>query len=60
MRIARLLSLLLGAALCVALLAAGVTQEVPMGALHGKLTMKENGKVLPKAFVTLEYKGEGV
>lgn len=53
----RLLSLLLGVALCVALLSASVTQEVPRGGLHGFVTMTENGKHLPKAWVSVELLG---
>lgn len=53
----RTFTLLLGAVVCVALLSASVTQEVPRGSLHGVATMKENGKRLPKAWVTLLYMG---
>jgi len=34
-------------------LAYGVTEEVPLGRVDGKLTMKENGRPLPEALVTL-------
>jgi uncharacterized protein YfaS (alpha-2-macroglobulin family) len=50
----RILSLVLGALLCIGLLAASVTQEVPYGGLHVVVTMKENGKLLPHAEVTLQ------
>src|SRR5689334_7530741 len=53
----RFFSLFIGVALCVALLSASVTQEVPRGSLHGFVTMTENGKHLPKASVTLEEIG---
>lgn len=42
------------------LLAYGITEEVPIGGLQGKVLMKENGKPLPGALVTLEpiYTGD--
>lgn len=46
-------SLLLGAVACVALLSASATQETPRGGLRITATMEENGKPLPKAWVTL-------
>src|SRR4051812_22109703 len=49
----RVVSLLLSAGLCVALLAAGIAQEVPLGNVTGKVTMEENGQPLKKAYVTL-------
>ncbi|HWA84301.1 MAG TPA: MG2 domain-containing protein, partial [Fimbriimonadaceae bacterium] len=55
----RLLSLLLGIAVCIGLLSASVTQEVARGSLHGFVTMSENGKHLPKAWVTIELVGGG-
>jgi len=43
-------------------MAYGVREEVPIGSLAGKVVMKENGRPLPNALVTLEpiYKGEDV
>ncbi|HVT11601.1 MAG TPA: MG2 domain-containing protein [Fimbriimonadaceae bacterium] len=55
----RLLSLFLGIAVCIGLLSASVTQEVPRGSLHGFVTMSENGKHLPNAWVTIELVGGG-
>jgi alpha-2-macroglobulin len=55
----RLLSLCLGAGVCVALLAASVTEEIRLGNLRGTVTMKENGKRLENAWVTLHYIGGG-
>ncbi|MFM7829304.1 MAG: carboxypeptidase-like regulatory domain-containing protein, partial [Actinomycetota bacterium] len=54
------LSLLGGLIACGALMAYGVTEEVPIGSVGGSVTMKENGKALPGALVTLEpiYKGD--
>lgn len=49
-------SLIAGGALCIALLAGGVTQEVPRGNLSGLVVMSENGKPLQKASVTLMVK----
>jgi len=49
----RVSSLLLGVIACVGLLSASVTQEVPRGSLHIVVTMKENGKPLPGAWVSL-------
>lgn len=49
----RIGSLLLGAVACVALLSASATQETPRGGLRVTVTMEENGKPLPKAWVTL-------
>jgi len=31
----------------------GITDEVPVGSLSGQVTMQENGRPLPKAFVTM-------
>src|SRR5689334_18091121 len=56
--VTRLSTLGLGVLLCIGLLAAGVTQEVPIGGLRGLVLMKENGKPLPKAAVTIEYLGD--
>src|ERR1044072_9551354 len=56
---ARLASLLLGPLLCIGLLAASVTEEVALGNLHGTLRMKENGKTLKGAWITLIYRGGG-
>lgn len=46
-------SLLTGLALCAALVAYGVTEEVPVGGVEGVVLMKENGKPLAKAMVTI-------
>jgi len=42
-----------GVIACGALLANGVTQEVPRGSMRGTITFAENGKVFPGALVTL-------
>lgn len=54
------LGLVAGLGVCGALLAYGVTEEVPIGGLAGKVLMKENGRPLPGALVTLEpiYTGD--
>lgn len=54
------LSFLGGLVACGALMAYGVSEEVPIGSLSGKVTMKENGRPLPGAMVTVApiYKGE--
>jgi uncharacterized protein YfaS (alpha-2-macroglobulin family) len=49
-----LLSLLCALALCLFLLGYGVAREVPVGTLSASIVMKENGKPLPGAFVTLK------
>lgn len=56
------LVLALGIGVCGGLLAYGVTEEVAVGGLSGKVVMKENGRPLPNAVVTLEpvYKGEDI
>lgn len=46
-------SLLTGLVLCAALVAYGVTEEVPVGGVEGVVLMKENGKPLAKAMVTI-------
>lgn len=53
----RISTLLLGALLCIGLLTATVNEEVPLGSLRGTVTMKENGKPLKQAWVTLIYLG---
>ncbi|MFY9234676.1 MAG: DUF2012 domain-containing protein [Fimbriimonadaceae bacterium] len=55
-------SILAGAALCIALLGNGITREVPLGNLSGTVTMAENGKPLPGAQVTLraQFDQDGV
>ena len=53
MRVHRAWSLVVGAALCLVLLAQGVTEEVPIGALTGAVTMSENGQPLAGATVML-------
>lgn len=50
----RLLGLAVGVAVCGALLAYGVTEEVKVGGIGGSVAMLENGRALPKAWVTLE------
>jgi len=52
--LSRWLGMTAGLAVCGALLAYGITEEVAVGAVEGAITMKENGKPLPKALVTLE------
>ncbi len=49
----RLGSFVLALALCVALLAQGITREVPYGGLDGTVVMRENGRALPDATVIL-------
>lgn len=51
--VARMIGLGIGVLGCLALLAQGVTEEVPRGGLTGVLTMSENGRPLPKAAVYL-------
>ncbi|MBZ0213216.1 MAG: carboxypeptidase-like regulatory domain-containing protein, partial [Nitrospirae bacterium] len=51
--VARMIGLSIGVLGCLALLAQGVTEEVPRGGLTGTLTMSENGRPLPKAAVYL-------
>lgn len=46
-------SLFTGLALFAALVAYGVTEEVPVGGVEGVVLMKENGKPLAKAMVTI-------
>lgn len=53
MKAARLWSLLAGVLLCLALLAQGVTEEVPLGGVEGLVTMSENGRPLAGATVML-------
>lgn len=48
-----LASLVVGLLCVLGLLAYGVTDEVPVGGVNGQVIMAENGKPLPKAFVTL-------
>ncbi|HEY3283351.1 MAG TPA: MG2 domain-containing protein [Armatimonadota bacterium] len=50
------LSLLVGLGLCIALLAQGVTEEVPLGAVRGTVVMAENGRPLPGATLYLRPK----
>jgi len=57
MKTSRILSLLFGLGLCFALLALGISQEVPMGQLHGVLVMSENGKPIKGAIVTISSVG---
>lgn len=49
----RLAGLIVGMALCVFLLAEGITREVPYGGLEGKITMAENGRTLANVDVVL-------
>ena len=53
----KLLGPLLAALFGGALLSFGVSQEIPIGRLTGRVTMKENGKPLPGALVTVTLKG---
>ncbi|AIE84482.1 MG2 domain-containing protein [Fimbriimonas ginsengisoli] len=53
----RAVGLLIGALFCGVLLSYGVTEEVPVGRVSGHLTMKENGKPLADAVVTLSLIG---
>lgn len=48
-----ILAVLLAFGLAAFLLVQGVTQEVPIGGVHGRVTMLENGRPMPKALVTL-------
>ena len=53
----RVLGPLLATAFAGALLTLGVGQEIPVGSLSGRVTMRENGQPLPGALVTLSLKG---
>lgn len=53
----RLIPLGIGIVLCGALLSVGVTQEVPIGSVQGKVVMGENGRPLAGAFVTVTPQG---
>lgn len=53
-RVSRWLGLVGGLVACGALLAYGITEEVAIGGIEGVVTMKENGRPLPNALVTLE------
>lgn len=52
--LSRYLSLTVGLVLCGALLAQGITEEVPVGAVEGQITLAENGKPFGNALVTLD------
>ena len=47
------LSLLVGLLATFCFIEFGITEEVPVGTLSGAITMQENGRPLPKAFVTI-------
>lgn len=49
----RVLGLVAGVSFCGVVLSYGITQEIPVGKVTGKLTMKENGKALPDAVISL-------
>lgn len=53
----RIVPLLLAVIFAAAMLALGVTQEVPVGRLEGKIVMRENGRPLPDAAVTVSLIG---
>lgn len=53
----RLIPLGIGIVLCGALISVGVTQEVPIGSVQGKVVMGENGRPLAAAFVTVTPQG---
>ena len=46
-------SLIIGVVLCLGLLRYGITEEVPLWSLKGVIKMKESGKPLPNAMVTV-------
>lgn len=48
-----LISLVVGLAVTLGLLGYGITEELPVGIIHGQVVMDENGKPLPGAFVTM-------
>ena len=52
--LSRYLSLTAGLVLCGALLAQGITEEVPVGSVEGQITLAENGKPFANALVTLD------
>ena len=56
----RILILIASAGLALALLTAGISQEVPIGSLAGKVTLEENDRPMPHALVvvTPEHLGE--
>ncbi len=49
----RLAAVTIAVGACFALLSHGITREVPVGGVSGTVRMKENGKLLPNANVTL-------
>lgn len=53
MKASRILSLVFGLLLCVFLLARGISQEVPVGKLHGIVLMAENGKPIKGAIISI-------
>ena len=54
----RVLALLLSALLAGALLTLGITEEVAMGAMEGKVTLKENGRVMKDVEVDISPTNE--
>ncbi|RYG22901.1 hypothetical protein EON82_15710, partial [bacterium] len=57
-RVKKLLGPLLAAVFGGALLTYGVGQEIPVGRLAGRVTMRENGRPIPNALVTLTLRGQ--
>lgn len=53
LRASGMLSSVIGLAFALALLAAGVSDEVPIGSLRGTVAMAENGQPLPRATIIL-------
>lgn len=53
MSLSRILSLVLGLAMCLLLMAIGITRETPMGSVAGRALMGKSGKPLANAQVTL-------
>jgi uncharacterized protein YfaS (alpha-2-macroglobulin family) len=56
----RILALLVASGLALALLTLGITKEVPIGSISGKVTLEENGRAMPHALVvvTPEHPGD--
>ncbi len=52
-RFSQALSVLVAAGLGLFLIGFGITEEVPIGSLEGRVVMTENEKPLPKAYVTI-------
>lgn len=58
MKASRILSLVFGLAICIFLLARGISQEMPVGQLRGVVLMAENGKPIKGAIVSITSVGD--